>query len=678
MGRVIPAFAQYLDGNGDPLAYGWLQFLVSGSNNTPKDTYNDPLYQIANANPLQLDAEGRCPSVFGVGDYRVISFINDPDEEDTPGEQLQVFDPVTAQGSTISGGGSGAVFDDWSATETYELGSIVVRDLGYYRSLINSNLNLDPLIETYAWEQIDFLAYWNNDVTYETGDLVYYLENLYLSLADANIGNIPLTSPSYWRAVATGCKGYLNQTGNYTITTLDREYLIILTAAATADATFDLPAMDASLSKFCLWIYNASDYTLTIDASGTAGIWLNTSGIIELTKGAMIQLGYNSYLDCWLPMGNVGPLLGNQYIGTTTFPVLDIFTDNITTAAATITDLRPTTLYFGALDDVEISFTDGSATFNIETFAGVTTNYTVDSVIHWVLEPTGEFRPGASNPSPYIGTAANSIDYVYTNNISLPDAGYAYFGDDDDMILYSTGSASVLTSTLPVAIATTTLSAITFSTNSVATLQVNTDNSVSVFGPLYIPNTDAVFYMGSPTEFRVQRTDATSPTYINAYNYAVVFQSGGSTVLSYDSTLDIEVYHNLHIRDNNDIFFGTDEDANISFDTTTSTLQINTDGAYGIDLMTNNTKRWGITSIGYIEPNSPGAYRIGNSTNWVGRVYSAYYIGSGSSLIFGLNDSSLFQITDIYEEYLPAPTDAWRMVVEIYGNGRTYYFYGNP
>ena len=51
---------------------------------------------------------------------------------------------------------------------------------------------------------------------YEVITLVYYNENLYLSLLDGNINHLPTTSPAYWRAVATGCKGFLHQSGRIT------------------------------------------------------------------------------------------------------------------------------------------------------------------------------------------------------------------------------------------------------------------------------------------------------------------------------------------------------------------------------------------------------------------------------------------------------------------------------
>ncbi|GAH01982.1 unnamed protein product, partial [marine sediment metagenome] len=41
MPRVIDAFAQFFDDNGDPLVNGFLAFKESGTNNTDKDTFAD-------------------------------------------------------------------------------------------------------------------------------------------------------------------------------------------------------------------------------------------------------------------------------------------------------------------------------------------------------------------------------------------------------------------------------------------------------------------------------------------------------------------------------------------------------------------------------------------------------------------------------------------------------------
>lgn len=705
MGRLIPAFAQWLDGNGDPLAYGWLRFLVSGTNNTDKDTYNDPLYQIPNANPLQLDAEGRCPSVFGLGDYRIISYINDPDEEDSPGEMIQTFDPVTAQGTLEGGGGSGAVFDTWSPSVTYELGAIVEYNLNYYKSLINGNINFDPEIEVARWVQIDFLYYWNGAVTYEAGDLVYYNENLYLSLLDGNINHLPTTSPAYWRAVATGCKGFLHQSGSYSITTTDRDYLVVLDATAVADATFDLPAMDATTDKFCVWIYNASDYVLTLDAAGTAGIWLNTGGTLDITKGALIKLGYNSYLDCWLPMGNTGPTLGNQDVGTATYPVLnfygqDLFVDNLTlTTLATIESIAlndahissDNSLFFGDADQVGMTYVSATPAFEIDLATGTYFSLGVNGAVMWAMAPTGELYPPLTNPNPDLGTAGFSLNFVYTNNISLPDNGYVYLGTSDDMTIFFDGGNANMISTAPMSVGTDNLNTLSLLMNGAPLVRLTTDNSVVIYQSLDIPNNIAIFTMGNPTEFAINRTGSSGPTYINAVNYAVYFKSGSTDVFSYDSTLNTTFYNDVIIggdtflTSDNVIYWGS-IDASITYSSTGSYFRILAKSLSDIIFRVGSVDIITIDYIGNIIPYY--IPNLGSSSSRFGSIYAQSYFGTGTveantfrgtgSLVtplrLGWDINTLFTLESAYEEFRSL---TWIFVITVTVNGRTYEIIGN-
>jgi hypothetical protein len=54
---------QFFDGDGNPLAGGFLQFYIAGST-TPQDTFSDsdldPMH--ANTNPIELDSDGRSPT----------------------------------------------------------------------------------------------------------------------------------------------------------------------------------------------------------------------------------------------------------------------------------------------------------------------------------------------------------------------------------------------------------------------------------------------------------------------------------------------------------------------------------------------------------------------------------------------------------------------------------------
>ena len=196
MGRVIAAFTQFFDDAGDPLVNGWLEFLESNTTSTKKNTYADYNYQTLNANPVQLDGAGRCPNVFGTGTYRVISYTRNIDDEAEVGDQIQMFDPVTAEGT--ASGSSDAVFSTWDSTVTYAVGDIVTASGNYYRSLVGSNLNNNPTVSPSLWEEIAFLETYNANVTYNLGDPAYYSGAIWFSLQNANTGNTPDSSPTYW------------------------------------------------------------------------------------------------------------------------------------------------------------------------------------------------------------------------------------------------------------------------------------------------------------------------------------------------------------------------------------------------------------------------------------------------------------------------------------------------
>lgn len=205
MSRVIAAFAQFFDGSGDPLENGWLKFLVSDTNNTLKNTYADANQSIPNTNPIQLDAEGRCPNVFGQGTYRVILFADDPVTH-SPGTMLQTFDPVVADYVSEGAGGN---FAEWDINTLYQVGQIVIYNSLYYRSFIANNIGNAPDVSPTYWERIDFVRYWNTNVTYLADELVLYDAQLWFSLASANQGNQPDISPTWWDLVGDFDPTYL-------------------------------------------------------------------------------------------------------------------------------------------------------------------------------------------------------------------------------------------------------------------------------------------------------------------------------------------------------------------------------------------------------------------------------------------------------------------------------------
>lgn len=523
MGRVIAAFSQFFGGDGAPLARGWLRFLESGSNNTDKTTFHDPTYQIPNANPLQLDGEGRCPNVFGTGDYRVISFVNDPEDEDSPGEQIQMFDPVTAEAAADTGGGAGS-FGVWDALEEYNLGDIVTYNTVYYRSLISGNLGNNPAIEEYAWERVNFLRFYNSTITYSQGNLVYSGYNLYLSKQNLNQGNNPAESPAWWRPVATGYHNIFEKTTDYEILPTEEDSIFVLTSAAVANSQFDLPSMDATTDRFRVAIYNTSDYDLTVNALGSA-VWIDLSGDIVLTKGAFAEFIYSHDLSQWLVFGSIGPTLGAQDIGTPTTPIRGIYADYL--FEILIPDDEK--LYFGDDNDFSISYDSAANILNITDF--------------WLINAVGELYPDATNPNKNFGNSSNYITNGYITNLigstlTMPDNGLITIGVGQALTISSNNSLSyAYSAAVPAYIGTTTAHNLHFVTNNVdrgyisaAGEFVFTSNIFATAGAAYTANG---FYAGAGSHFRLLASGVDG--LINASTGNLYLQTQGTTVLALDT-----------------------------------------------------------------------------------------------------------------------------------------------
>lgn len=196
MSRIIEAFQMFLDGEGDPLSEGWLKFTESGTNLTDRDTFADVSLQIPNTNPLQLDSEGRCPNVFGTGNYRVTLYQYNPSSPTIPGTQIDQKDPV---GASVAGSTSFAI---WDTDEIYEDGAIVIgSDSNYYRSIGGSNEGNDPISTPSKWERIDWVEYYNAGISYSIGNVVIDPATgyRYISRVNSNLANTPSSSPTEWQ-----------------------------------------------------------------------------------------------------------------------------------------------------------------------------------------------------------------------------------------------------------------------------------------------------------------------------------------------------------------------------------------------------------------------------------------------------------------------------------------------
>jgi len=153
--RLIPAYQTFHTSNGvSPLNGGKINFFVSESVSTPKDTFSDDTLLIANTNPLILDSAGRVQvDVWGDGEFKM-------EVTDSADVVIDTFDPITGgagvtrllniaalsailkssltngdefdiSGFTTQGdGGQGRYFFNSSSTATADGEQIVITDEG--------------------------------------------------------------------------------------------------------------------------------------------------------------------------------------------------------------------------------------------------------------------------------------------------------------------------------------------------------------------------------------------------------------------------------------------------------------------------------------------------------------------------------------------------------------------
>jgi len=594
MGRVIEAFAQFLDSDGDPLRNGWLRFLESGTTNTDKTTYYDENFQIPNSNPLQLDGDGRCPNVFGTGNYKVISYVNDPEDEDSPGEMIQTFDPVTAQGATTGGGGGTAGFEDWSNTETYSIGDIVTYNNLYYRSLANGNIgNIPPATSSY-WEQVDFLHYWNDTVYYEEGDLVYYEGALYFSKQNLNINEQPDESAEWWFRALTDYDAIEEKTDNYTITTADYNKLLVLGSTTAAAKTFELPATDATVDRFRVTFYNNSDYDLTIDLplGSTDAIWLGTDLILK--KGELLELSYHYTESIWVvERGNSG----------------EVF--NI---------LRPTQIqladsqyiYFGDGQDLRI-YSDGT---------------------HGIIEaPTAYVKIKTA-----FGEVADFTDlgevYFKGPNVNLPDNSVLNLGTGGDFFLYFNATAGYMDCTGPIYIRTIDANHIHFYAGGTYVLELEDNGNGYFKNDLYVAGTSTftgktthsagirlndndILELGNSADMEIWHSG--SHGYIDINTGELRIRRGTTEVLSIETDNDFN-FSNNDLLGVTTLKIGSSNTAQVTGNGL-GQLHLKTINADPIYFYTSDVYRWSLQSTGTFRPAVGNAYAVGSSTYRVSTVY---------------------------------------------------------
>jgi hypothetical protein len=189
MSRYTNPVPQYLDGAGNPVAYGKL-FFYESEQNVLKSTFADQPQTIPNTNPVLLDSAGRTPNTYYTGTARVVL---------TDCNSLQVWerDPVGGENAF-------ADFGQWLSYITYDVNDIVEVSNNFYLSKTIANQGNDPSVTPGSnanWTLINFLGLFNTSTTYSVGSIVNTSNGkIWASVVNSNLNNDPITDVDgdYW------------------------------------------------------------------------------------------------------------------------------------------------------------------------------------------------------------------------------------------------------------------------------------------------------------------------------------------------------------------------------------------------------------------------------------------------------------------------------------------------
>ena len=606
MSRVIAAFAQFFDGAGDPLENGWLKFLVSGTTSTEKATFSDQNQSIPNANPVQLDAEGRCPNVFGYGKYKVQLYTNNPVTK-APGSLIASFDPVYAD---ISPYGAGDNFAEWSVDQDYNKGSIVIYQGNYFFSIQNANLGNTPAKDSAYWEQFAFLRYWNTNQTYAEDDVVVHNAALYFSIQDNNQGNDPEVSPLYWDSVGSGTilinweeVGTIFRPGSSGYMLGDSTHLI-------GNAFFQDSAN--------IYLGDSQDLAITFD--GTEGNINCDANLTLATNNANSIYFKTTNVNRWLISsgGILLPTSDNVYnLGDVTariknFYAVDIFGGDVHIDASSYA-------LFGSAGNLAISHDDNDSLIRCITGKiqfDITANnleVLVNGTAKWQFDYVtgGHLLPVTANTM-NIGSVDNEISYLYVGS-----SGGIYVGASQELYIKADGAVVELFSNgFDLNIGTVGANSIVFYTTNVSRWAISGGGTLS-------PLANNTYNIGS-----------TGATVDSIYLGTYLILGTGQTSDIYDTGT------NLYVRSDNNIF-------------------IQSTNANPIYFRTNAINRWNVSADGHFLAHNN--YDIGSSSQGTGDIFigSGYFLKLGSSqtgelgwdsdVILRASDAMYFIITDSHD-----------------------------
>lgn len=287
MPRYINPQPQYFSTTGIPLNGGLLYF-YEPSTLIAKNTFSDTALSIPNTNPIALSTGGSpVTDIWLNGVYRVRL-------TDSLGNLLWDKDPV--------GGDSGSriPLDLWLSGVSYNIGDLVTGSNDrYYTSIVEPNLNNNPVSSPANWTEFRLLRVYNANETYQVGTIVQDATGFLWRAKAITAGAAPSIGSAFWEPAVSGYTDVINQVNVTTLSvsgSLSKNTLYRLNSAGP----FELPLISSTVSGDKIVILHNPDLNPTINAQGADVIRIGASSTsaasydsILLNIGASIVLTSN-------------------------------------------------------------------------------------------------------------------------------------------------------------------------------------------------------------------------------------------------------------------------------------------------------------------------------------------------------------------------------------------------
>lgn len=279
MPRYISPQPQYFTNLGIPLTGGKL-FFYEPSTLIPKNTYSDTALSIPNTNPIVLATSGSpAVDIWLNGVYRVIL-------KDEDGNVLWDKDPVGGDSSDRQ------AYQAWVAGISYNIGDIVTGSNDrYYVSIVEPNINNDPISSPVSWTEFRLLRVYNANETYQVGTIVQDSSGLLWRAIAITAGSTPVLGSAFWAPASAGVDelrklNYITTISGATTLAVGNYYY------ATGVGPFTLPDITLVTDKSTLIFGHDPDINPTIVAhTGQKITAASTGGTAQDYDDIVVNIG---------------------------------------------------------------------------------------------------------------------------------------------------------------------------------------------------------------------------------------------------------------------------------------------------------------------------------------------------------------------------------------------------